>query len=152
MLTKDYIAGFTDGEGYISIRKVKPVRKQGDISPRYNPVFYIGNTNEKILKEIKKVYGGFIHKRKANIKRNWKIYYSLTIVGPKAFSVLEDLKNHLIVKKHIAEKILEYKKYFGWKSYKRGNQYKGNHTIPKEILKKRNEIYEWCKNANKRGL
>lgn len=152
MLTKDYIAGFVDGEGNLSIRKAKPTVKNKSINPRYNAVVYIVNTNQEIIKKLKKACGGFIWKRKASIKFNRKTTYSLTIIGPKAFLLLETLEKHLIVKRHIAQKILEYKKFFGNGSYKRGNQFSGNHAVPKEILRKRNEIFEWCKNANKRGL
>lgn len=150
MLTKDYIAGFIDADGCITIRKAKPSGKSK--SPCYLPVVYIVNTKIKVLKEIQKVYGGNIYKKK-RFNYNSKPIYSLNLDGfSKAFPILQDLAKRLFIKKHIVKKVLEYKKFFGSKSYKKGNQFSGNRTVPQNILQKRNEIYIWCKKNNKRGI
>ena len=58
MISKDYLAGFIDGEGSIALYKHKDSRVQKGYT--LHPKFVIANTNEAIIKAIQKEIGGKI--------------------------------------------------------------------------------------------
>ena len=152
MITIDYIAGFVDADGCIGVKRRKPNPANKERSPVHRPYLTIANTNRKILEDIKKVLKHGNISTVKRVKAHWKVGYAYEICGTqKLFPVLEILIKHLIVKKSRAEKILQYKIYFT-NAYGRGNQYSGKQTLPKNILDKREELYSWCKKANKKGI
>jgi hypothetical protein len=150
MISKEYIAGFIDGEGNIAIRKAKVYGSSKN--PTYQPVIYITNTNKEILIKIMNFLGGGKVFTKKQIKSNWKIGNVYQWAGCKIFPTLEELRKYLIVKKPLADKICQYKRFFGTGSYKKGNQYTGVANVPREILEKRDEVYRWCKKFNEKGV
>ena len=101
MITKEYLAGFIDGEGYI---KLMP-RKSYD----YNPIIAITNTNLQVLKEIKDYIGfGSINpmkRYKSNHKQAW-IY--ILAGGINIYKLLKSILSYLIVKKKEAEKVIAF--------------------------------------------
>lgn len=99
-MTHEYIAGFFDGEGTITITKNK-IRLS------------IPQTNYEVLDEIKNFLGfGSIRTeklRKAHWKQSWTFYNTNSEDGFKLLNLIEP---HLIVKKSKAiEAITIYKKY-----------------------------------------
>lgn len=95
MLTLDYIAGFFDGEGYIT-----------SSSPRY-PRLLIGieNTDLRILEDIAAELGGGVKRRspRSNEKPVWRTRWEWHLCGRKAADVLKVLLPHLRVKREQAE-------------------------------------------------
>ena len=151
MVIIDYIAGFIDGDGCFSVHKRKPSMASREKSPSYRPKLHIVNTNRKVLEIFKSFFNcGNISILK-KVKSNWKTCYNYEISGKQFFPILEILVNHLIVKKPVAEKILQYKVYFT-NAYGRGNQYSGKQTLPQNVLQKREKLYKLCKKLNKKGI
>lgn len=94
-MTKEYIAGFFDGEGSIHSKKNK-VR------------IYISQTNEDVLNQIK-IFMGFgkvyhIKKRKEHFKEAW-VY--CTTSSKDSYTFLEMTKEFLIVKKERTVEVLK---------------------------------------------
>ena len=152
MTSKQYIAGFFDADGCVSIIKSKYTNSKR-ATVRYNPVIFFTNTNIEVLQEIKKTLecgSVYTHKK---VKLHWKNRSVLQIAGYKAvFRVLEKLVDFLVIKKPLAEKILQHKIYFAdGRSLKHGNQYTGVRPLPKNIVQKRKELYDWCKEFNRKG-
>ena len=154
MINKSYIAGFFDADGCLSIIRSYPYERNREASVRYSPVINFTNTNRKVLEEIQKFLGcGKVYTHKS-VKPNWKKRNVIQIGGCKAvFRVLEEIVDFLIIKKSLAEKVLQYRVYFSdGRSYKHGNQYTGVKSLPENVLQKREELFNWCKNFNKKGI
>ena len=152
MITKNYVAGFIDADGCIGVKRRKPTLANREKSIVYRPYLTITNTNRKILEEIRKFFKCGSISTLTRVKPHWKVGYTYEICGNQnLFPVLEKLIKYLIVKKNRAEKILQYKAYFT-NAYGRGNQYSGKQTLPKNVFYKRKELYNWCKNTNKKGV
>lgn len=71
-----YIAGFLDGEGYISIRRSNRTKCQ---NPAYRLVIGFTNTNRAILDWIKKIAGGGCINPKSRRKAQHSEAWELTI-------------------------------------------------------------------------
>ena len=102
-ITKEWLAGFIDGEGCFNISRTRTT-----IFPR----LLIANTNLEILEAIKEKYGGDISSRK--LKDNWKTF-NLYRASWKIFkNILNDVLPYLNIKKDVAilcSKIYETKDY-----------------------------------------
>lgn len=96
MLSKQYIAGFIDGEGCFNIA----------LNPRGNrvpfPRLLIVNTDLNILLQIQDQYGGDITSRK-NGKLNWKIFRQWRGSGKTFKKIVPEILPYLIIKKRQAE-------------------------------------------------
>jgi hypothetical protein len=79
----NYIAGFLDGEGCVSIRKLNMKRKDG--SPRFifAPIIEISNTNREVLEYIRKALGLTINVNihESGAYGNRKMAYKFAIKG-----------------------------------------------------------------------
>jgi len=108
---KAYIAGFIDGEGYISIQRTVRRRKDFQLSIYYQLTLKIGNTDLEVLKYINDVTGvGEIHlydyEYADNIRR--KPVYDLQICGKKAQNLLNEILPYLHTKKESAKIFLKF--------------------------------------------
>ena len=101
-LTKEYIAGFTDGEGYIGIEKKKDNRIKRGYSIRFR--IELVNQYKELLEAIQKKYGGRLW-----LKINQKQCWQLTIERKQqVFIFLKDIAPFLIVKKEKAMRLIGY--------------------------------------------
>jgi hypothetical protein len=101
---KAYIAGIIDGEGYVTLAKMK--NKASRKGHYYAPKIVIGNTNEEVIRWLEeKVGAGSIgcHKR----KNRWKKLWVWTVWSKQAISLLEEVKEYLIIKKEQTEVLLD---------------------------------------------
>ena len=107
MLSLDYIAGFVDGEGCITLTKRPKKRKNGAVHVEYQPVLVIANTNKAVLEEIRKVISGSIVTRpnQGNRKRT----YALRLGNRQCYKAMADLKDYLLIKRPQALLILRVK-------------------------------------------
>lgn len=101
-LSLEYIAGFLDAEGSITI--TKRIRKDRP-SPLYAIDIRIVNNHIGVLKSIQKKYGGFIHIRKED-KGNQ--LYDLIMNNQHGKDLLNDIYPYLIIKKEEAELALKF--------------------------------------------
>ena len=97
MISKEYLAGFVDGEGCFNITRCRTW-----ILPR----LLITNTNVDILKQIKGIYGGDISSRK-NGKDNWKVFNMYRASCKALKTIIKDILPYLILKREQAELCLE---------------------------------------------
>ena len=103
-ITKQYIAGFIDGEGYLGIiRKTNTKCTQGYY---YKPVIKIAQTEtaSEILRLIKDRYGGNISKTREHkgLNQRGSVMLELTS-GVRVKRVLDDIQPSLFVKSRQAE-------------------------------------------------
>jgi hypothetical protein len=105
MISKQYLAGFIDGEGSISCYKRKDTRTAKGFT--ISSVLAIANTHEGVVEEIKSM-GNFKVFYKENGKNAKKIYamQMTDIAGIR--KLLKEITRYLIVKKPQAELMIAY--------------------------------------------
>ncbi len=96
MISKQYLAGFFDGEGHVYFRRNK-----------YNKIVYrleIAQKEAEVLNQIKQKYGGIIKLIKRDNTISKLTIYRITDI----LSTLHDIVPFLIVKKKKAQSLLDY--------------------------------------------
>jgi hypothetical protein len=136
----DYLAGFVDGEGCISLVKRK-ARKQG-YSPEYKPVMIIANTYKELIDKLQSVFGGAIYPQR-NRNPIWKARYQLCWNNYEVYKLCRLLSKKLIMKKEQAEIIV---------AFYDNRPEKKNYPLPANELERRQKLYERIRVLNKRGL
>ncbi|HDO20099.1 MAG TPA: hypothetical protein ENG81_01050 [Candidatus Bathyarchaeota archaeon] len=143
-ISKQYIAGFVDGEGYFGL-----IKKSSKVCTRgyyYTPVLKIAQAckNDGVLRAIKEFIGyGNLEFRKS-LKPNISDSSSLEFRGMKrVVPIIDKLLPYLIVKKKQAELLKEFSK------IKIGRT---GYSYDIETDRKRTEIYHKVRFLNKRGL
>ena len=104
MLSKEYIAGFIDGEGYLGIMKMNNPK------PRFVVAIKICQVSDQnaVLYEIQKQYGGRIEFRKFKQPTQRDATALCFLNNPEIRNVLKDIKDLLIVKKKQCEILEEF--------------------------------------------
>jgi len=107
MLSKQYLAGFIDGEGYLSVVTHSDTRTKRGFT--LQPVITIGSVDKIILDEISKVTSGKFQSRK-KIKGNKQLYI-LQIQDLEGIKLcFKQILPYLIIKKEQATLLNEYVK------------------------------------------
>ena len=105
MISKQYLAGFIDGEGYLSVVTHSDTRTKRGFT--LQPVIAIGSVDKIILDEISKVTTGKFQSRK-KIKNN-KQLYALYIQDLEGIRLcLNQILPYLIIKNQQATLLKEY--------------------------------------------
>ena len=122
-----YIAGIIDGEGTITLTRIR----KSDMFR--SPVVSVSSTTPEILDLLKAKYGGYISTQKV-YKAHHKQSYSWKLVNDKAFIILDDIKDYIVVpeKKYRCDLLLE--------SYKQVTPRNGRYTS--ELLRLKQEFEE----------
>ncbi len=103
---KGYIATFLDGEGGIQI--TRSYRKDREYTTALHPDVYFTNTNEEVIRTIRKWLGGGSITRRRE-RGDHKDTYVLTISGVKSIlELLETIRPFLIVKAKRADLMMEF--------------------------------------------
>jgi len=138
-ITKQYIAGFIDGEGYMGI--IKKSSKACIAGYYYTPALKIAQVakNDEVLRAIQK-FIGYGHLEARTTKQfNASNSTSLEIRGMKrVIPILEKLYPYLIVKKKQAKTLMDFAK------LPSGTYNKSD--------KERTKLYEQIRFLNRRGL
>jgi len=142
-ITKQYIAGFVDGEGYFGI--VRKTHKECTDGFYYTPVLKITQVtkNDEVLKKIKEFigYGNFSFDKR-NINPNGADKSNLEIRGMKrVLPVAKILLPELIVKAKQAQLVIDF--------CELGEA--DTNLTKKEISQKREKLYRQIKQLNRRG-
>jgi len=147
MITKDYIAGFVDGEGYIGL--IKKSSPNSTLGHRYKPCVKIAQkeSNRNILDILQSIYGGHISKTRQHGNTNTSVMWEISN-RPAVKKFLEDLKDRLILKDENLRLILKYIE-LPQVSNRQDNEYQ---KFRLDIDSKKQIIYERIKTINKRGL
>jgi len=104
-LSKNYIAGFFDGEGHISIPKYK---HRGYVNYRMTLRVGITNCYKPVLEELKKQYGGSLIEKSWQKKKGQIPCYEWNCSSNLAKLFLQDVISCLVVKKEQAELAIEF--------------------------------------------
>jgi len=99
LLIKSYIAGLFDGEGSITILRLKSNEKCRRVSSIHNLNIRIANTNKEVLEMVKELFGGGLHIS----NRTHRICYSWTASGNIAWNFLKHIIPFLRIKKQQAQ-------------------------------------------------
>jgi len=136
---KGYIAAFLDGEGGIQI--TRSYRRDREYSTALHPDVYFTNTNEEVIRTIKKwLSGGSITRRPGHGEH--KDTYVLTISGVKSIlTLLDAIRPNLIVKGKRADLMTEF-----CRSRLSHNRGKGRTFNENEL-----RLYRAIKKLNRRG-
>ena len=103
MISAEYLAGFTDGEGYIALGKI-PRRTR---STEYPVRLVVYNTDDRVLEGIHRAWGGTLSYSKSRNPR-WKPQVALIWTNAAAASVLVEIAPYLRVKSRQAAIALDY--------------------------------------------
>ena len=137
-ITKQYIAGFIDGEGYLGI--VKKTSKLCHSGYYYTPVLKVAQVtrNDAVLKSIKQFLGLGNLEYRITKKKNSSNSTSLEFRGMKRVTpIVEKLLPYLIVKKKQARILIEFAKI-------KSGPYNGSDKL-------RTKLYDEIKFLNRRG-
>ncbi len=126
MVSKEYLAGFFDGEGHVSITWTK----KGDWKSSPKLAVKMTNTYLPLMEEIQKEYGGNMYKGK-NVKEHYLQVYTLSLTVEESKRFLNDVMPFLKIKKRQAEIAL----IFSSTIYRRGR---------KPVTKEEEELRAWC--------
>lgn len=98
----EYLAGFFDGEGSVTITT------SGHFNLHVLRIF-VTNTNENVLRNLQVAHGGRFESRTSKTSpKHWKPSFRLAWEGWRAAWLLEGMMPHLIIKKPQAELGLEF--------------------------------------------
>ena len=86
-----YIAGFFDGEGYISLSYYKKKNT-------FCLCAGVNNTNKYVLLEIKKIFGGNINTYSDKRNKNWKPLHRWKVFNQQALNFLKFIHPYLKIK------------------------------------------------------
>lgn len=141
-LSKEYLAGILDSEGYIGISSRKIGEKRNYVE-RTSIVLSSSGSGLKVLKCFRDYYGGKIYKKKIyKYKKSFNTSHKLWVYEAsfqKARKILIDLLPHLIIKKEQAKLAIK------CGSNKTIADRKG---IPKKELERRHILYSKVKKLN----
>jgi len=96
-LSNKYIAGFIDADGCVQVQW-----KQGIYKPLLNVSMSQATLQDEVLYRIQKENGGRIRTKRVKERD----YTELTFVGSAAESLLNRVKNELVIKRHYAHAVL----------------------------------------------
>jgi len=148
-ITRRYLAGLLDGEGYIGIL---PADKDNRFY--FKPVIKIVMTSPEAIKEIHLLLGGYIHIRTRHNPLHKDAYCWQVSTFVQVDKILDYVHKYLIVKKSQADVLREFLNTKENNCYKigKGNGIKGNGLFLKpEVFAKRQRLYSLMKTLNHRG-
>jgi len=156
--TASYLAGFIDGEGYITLK-----RNNNKNRVYYVPTIKIASTDEWIIEWIQKSYGGHYYERKHQNKNHKDSYY-WTLTGKNLKPFLQKIYPYLKLKKTqcglVLSKIKMQETLIKGLPYpqiskinsKREDKRKINLSYREEYHNKIKAIYDKLRQLNKRGV
>jgi hypothetical protein len=159
-LTAAYLAGFVDGEGYISLKRDFH-NYRGEKVIYFTAVLKVANTNKEIIEWCKASFGGWIYKRIWKNGENHKDAYCWQLTGSNLEPFLKKILPYLKIKKEQAKLVLEKIKNqklneLPYKNISRINDRRldkmdRNSEYRTEIRKENENLYWKLRGLNKRG-
>jgi hypothetical protein len=144
-LTAAYIAGFVDGEGYLSI---VPYHHSVSNKIYYKTNIKVANTNKEIIEWLKAEFGGWIYVRKFASDKNYKDAYCWQMSGKNSIDFLMGIQPYLRIKRRQCELLLEKSRIESSRNMKVSND---NREYSEDISNRIEEIYLELRRLNKRG-
>ena len=142
-LTPAYAAGFFDGEGCISINKLK----RRDISKGYHYTLKIQATNNvrEVIGRFAEAYGGHIGLKRPRAGENRKLGYTWNVTSWGAIAFLKEIFPFLIVKRQQAEIAFRFQD----SMRHTGNRWR---RAPDAEAHNREDLYQQIRKLNERGI
>jgi hypothetical protein len=138
-LTPEWLAGFFDGEGCISV-----VRRRG--MPGLS--VHLSQSEYNILVLIGMKYGADRMPYKHHDKKNWKTGWCLAFYGKSAMPFLEAIRDHVVLKRKLVEWGIEMAKLHGQAG---GNRRNAKGRMDPAILARREELLVKIHEENQSG-
>jgi len=138
-ISPEYAAGFFDGEGGIAISGTWS-KDSAHQHIRWTRRVYIGNTDIRILRLIRKCYGGKL--RPWHTRKGSKPYFSLDFHSSASTDFLRTIFPYLVIKKDRAKIYLRFAATL---------LASGTHPLPAPILAFRFRLYRRLIDLNRKG-
>ncbi len=148
-ISRRYLAGLVDGEGYIGIL---PEDKKNRFY--FKPTIKIGMSSPEAIKEIYLLLGGNLYTKKRDNPLHKEVLVWSVSTFNQVDKALDYFHKYLIVKKPQADVLREFLNTKENNCYKigKGNGIKGNGLFLKpEIFAKRQRLYSLMRKLNQRG-
>lgn len=146
MISIAYTAGFIDGEGCITIKKIHKDRLKRSKHDCYQLIVCITNTDIRPLKALKERWGGNLRQLK-RYEPHHRLRYFWVLPAKQAMRMLEAIFPYLIVKRAVAEACMKMQR------TNLANQYRNNGMlITPEQDAWRAELCEHVRFLNRRGI
>lgn len=148
-LSKEYLAGFIDGEGSLMIQKWKDWRYP---NPHYKPRISIANTDRAVLEDIQQLYGGILVSQPPR-KARWSFSYQLVWTDGMVEGVLRSVMPYLRVKREqarVLSKLICHRR--GTRQGRRGRNGRYFAPHPDEIIAFRERLHRLVRDLNARGV
>ena len=134
------VAAFVDGEGNIGIQK--HVAPSGNYA--YHQYLYVVNTDIRLIEWLVENFGGKIPNPKKGKKENHKDAYYWNLNGSYSYKIIKKMRPYLILKQEQADCAIEL--------YEKVSKFRyGNTPIPVHKIKLSEELYQRCRDLNKKG-
>jgi hypothetical protein len=140
-----WLAGVIDGEGSILIAKITPETAYRRRGFYYSARLEIANSNNTFLQRVMELIGKGSTSSTKEKHPNWKDKWQYTGYTSVLKAILPQILPYLIVKKRVAEKVLEYI------DFVEANQVDGPMEVPDGLYEKIDTLYYEIKKLNERG-
>ncbi len=142
---KSWLAGVIDGEGSIFISKVTKKKGYSRRGFFYRPMLSVGNANSSFLFRVREIIGkGYVGMDKEG-RRDWKDKWQYKGTRQVLRGILPQVLPYLVVKRKVAEKMLEYL------SFVNSHPINGTMVVPPRHDEKVDSLYMAVKRLNARG-
>ena len=129
-----YAAGFFDGEGNISIQRLKSRRRGGRDS--YKVVAITMNTNRRVLEGLKTEFGGRVYEWRVKGKPTyWQPTFQWHLWGQDFEAFVTAVRPYLRIKAEVADNALAFV------ALKRAARAAHHRATPPDLLAKMSELY-----------
>jgi LAGLIDADG endonuclease len=149
-ISPEYLAGFFDGEGCVSIYIVKNPKYQCHVRT------VIVNTNKEILQAINQQFSGYLQvDRFNNPEKPWKPFTQLHFQGERAIEFLTFIRPFSIIKKRqidLAFEFWEFRKSMTRKERCQWDDEIKHFVLKKEIIEREHEFKNKMHDLNRKGL
>jgi len=141
MITRRYLAGLLDGEGYFGIMNKYTASRR-----YYTPAIKMTLTTPDIIKELVIKFEGNVYVRKFPGKNQKDAWCWDNKTWKQVAKVLDYVYPYLIIKRPQAEILKEFL------TTKSNKQNYGSSGIPPEIMERRKKLYQLIRKLNYRGV
>ena len=145
-ISRDYLAGFMDGEGCLMIAKVSD---RSTNRPRYSGRISVSNTDRRVLDEIHQTYGGILVNQPP-LRASWKRLYQVVWTGGMVGELLSKVGPYLRIKQ--PQVIVMTGLLVHMKNTPRRDRRTGYGRLPDHVLEFREALYSRMKELNAKGM
>lgn len=149
-----YLAGLIDSDGHITVARSQPSQRSRAKSTMHYPIVGVTNTDERMLQWIVDTFGGSYscrmgeHMKQKSVERGWKDRYDWRMTGKKCLTLLDEVKEYLVIKRDRAELVLQFRNH---EETIKNLTTRSGEVVPAGVIEDRERIREMVLSLNKRG-